>query len=89
MAVEHEAEMMVLLEGVIDALGVIVGPTRLHMPAESGHLKALRQDRGQRAMALCGKGVRRRVHARYEVSDAPMCRNCTRIAVNLIRAGDL
>jgi hypothetical protein len=88
MAVEHDAEMTVLLEGVIDAMGVIAGPTRLHIPADSGHLKALRQDRGQCTMALCGKAFGG-VSARYEVPEAPMCRNCTRIAANLIRAGDL
>ena len=88
MAVEYEAEMVVLLEGVIDVLGVIVGPSRLHMPAESGHLKALRKDRGQPVVALCGTTVGG-VSARYEVADAPMCRNCTRIAANLVRAGDL
>ena len=55
--VEHDAEMGVLLEGVADVLGVIVGPSRLHMPAESGHLKVLRKDRGQQVLALCGKTV--------------------------------
>ena len=25
----------------------------------------------------------------YEVSEAPMCRNCTHIAANFIRVGDL
>ena len=88
MAVEHESEMVLLLDGVIDVLGVIVGPSRLHMPTESGHLKALRKDRGQPVLALCGKTVGG-VSARYEVADAPMCRNCTHIAANLIRSGDL
>jgi len=87
MAVEPEAEMVVLLEGVVDVLGVIVGPSRLHMPAESGHLKAVRQDRRQPAIALCGKTFGR-VRARYDAPEAPMCRNCTRIAANAIRAGE-
>ena len=87
MAVEHESEMVLLLNGVIDVLGVVVGPSRLHIPAESGHRKALPKDCGQPVSALCGTTVGC-ASARYEVADAPMCRNCTRIAANLVRAGD-
>jgi len=45
----------VVIDGVVDALGVIVGLTRLHLPAEQGTTNLSRCGGGEcHAQSLCG-----------------------------------
>ena len=46
MAAAEPDQMVVLLEGVVDVLGVIVGVDRLHLPADARALPARRTGRG-------------------------------------------
>jgi hypothetical protein len=82
-----DQEMQILLTGIIDVLGVIVGDRRLHLPTNGPPLSAHRRDGGPRRRALCGK-TSGGVFARQAFAELPMCRNCLRIAANLIRADD-
>jgi ribosomal protein S14 len=86
MAAEPEPEMVVLLEGVVDALGVIVGEQRLHLPADPA-LPARRTGRAPISASLCGR-TSGGVYARSVVDDLGMCRICMVTAANRIRAGD-
>ncbi|MGH3381092.1 MAG: hypothetical protein ACRDP6_40800 [Actinoallomurus sp.] len=79
--------MAVLLEGVADALGVIVGEQCLHLPADPHALPARRRGRGLRSQSLCGKTAGG-LYVRGVVAELRMCRNCLVIAAYRIRAGD-
>jgi hypothetical protein len=85
-AAEPEPEMVVLLEGVVDALGVIVGDRRLHLPADQV-VPAQCTGRAPISTTLCGKTAGG-VYARSVVDDRRMCRICMVTAANRIRAGD-
>jgi ribosomal protein S14 len=86
-ATEPGHDMAVLLEAVVDALGVIVGEGRLHLPADVRAVPARRPGRGARSKTLCGT-TSGGVYARGVVDDLGMCRICMVTAANRIRAGD-
>jgi hypothetical protein len=82
-----DPEMQILLAAVTDVLGVIVGNTRLHLPANGLAVAARRREGAPRRRTLCGK-LAGDVSARQVVKDMRMCRNCMHIAANLVRADD-
>jgi hypothetical protein len=87
MAVDQDHEMQVLIAGVIDALGVIVGAERLHLPADSVPLVKRRRDGGPHQRSLC-RAARGGVYPRHTIPDLQLCHNCLRIAAQLIRAAE-
>ena len=84
---ETDQGMQILLTGIIDVLGVIVGDRCLHLPTDGPPLSAHRRDGGPRQRALCGK-TSGGVFARHAFAEMPMCRNCLHIAANRVRADD-
>lgn len=84
---DADRAMETLLAGVIDVLGVIAGDRCLHLPTDGPALAARRRDGGPRQRGLCGH-VSGGVFASHALGDMPMCRNCMRIAANLVRADD-
>ena len=75
----------VVIDGVVDALGVIVGLTRLHLPAEQGTTNSSRCDAGEcHAQSLCGLTTGRIVTRDGVEGGLPMCVICMNVAANLI-----
>lgn len=75
----------VVIDGVVDALGVIVGLTRLHLPAEQGKTNPSRCDADERhAQSLCGLTTGRIVTRDCVECRLPMCVICMNVAANLI-----
>jgi hypothetical protein len=85
--VDVDSEMQILLAAVTDVLGVIVGDTCLHLPANGPAIAARRRDGEPPQQALCGKTAGA-LSTRQAVKDMRMCQNCVRIAANLVRADD-
>lgn len=82
---EHGQRAAVVLDGVVDALGVIVGPTRLHLPAEHGAAFSSRCGGAEpQAQSLCGLTAGWIVARDGVDSDLPMCVICMNVAANLI-----
>jgi len=83
---DQNPQRSVVLDGLIDALGVIVGGTRRHLPAQQGVAAATGCGTAgePRSQSLCGL-ITGRVVARDTVdTELPMCVICTTVAANLL-----
>jgi hypothetical protein len=75
----------VVVDGVVDALGVVVGLTRLHLPGEQGTVARDRCEVGEpQAQSLCGLMTGRVVGRDSVDGERPMCEICMKVAGNLI-----
>jgi hypothetical protein len=83
---DQNPHQSVLLDGLIDALGVIVGVTRRHLPAQQDVAPA--NGRGAagepRTQSLCGLTTGRVVARDSVDNELPMCVTCMNVASNLI-----
>ena len=83
---DPEQQTMVVLDGIVDALGVIVGLTRLHLPAEHSTAAALSHARSNepQSLSLCGLTTGQIVAREGVDTELPMCVICMNVAANLI-----
>jgi hypothetical protein len=82
---DPEQKAVVVLDGIVDALGVIVGLTRLHLPGQQC-LPAPSRSRGSEppSESLCRLTTGRIVPRDTVDTEFPMCANCMNVAASLI-----
>jgi hypothetical protein len=83
---DQSLQRSVVLDGLIDALGIIVGATRRHLPAQ--HSVAAANGCGtagaSRSQSLCGLTTGRVVARDTVDTELPMCVICMSVAANLL-----
>lgn len=82
---DQDFQRLVVLDGLIDALGVIVGATRRHVPAQHSVATANGFAVGAlRSYSLCGLITGQVVPRDSADSELLMCVTCMNVAANLI-----